>query len=435
MKVWGTFCFLFCLIHASTVNAVSLTPSEVKLEVEKRAVAYFVDNAHPLSGLVLDRADNFDSHAPPINGVASIAATGFGIAVLINAGERGLVSKEFAHDYTLKVLRFVEASVDRYRGWFLHWVDWETGKRMWGSEYSTIDTALFVAGALYAAQVYPNSEISKIAYRIYNAMDFEDMRTNGGAAPNKMTLSMGYELEQGYIAAEWNMYAEQMVLILLGMGHPTKPLPVEAWSAWERRAFPYLTSPSQSAWGLDQALFVHQYSQLFIDFRRFIDRFGDYHHNSVAISQYHRSLRVSDHRYASLREGFWGFSAGDSPGDIYRVFSALFYEGTVCVGCAVGSAMFLPQEVMADMTEWVNGPFRDRIWGRYGFVDSLDVDQNWYARVVLAITVAPAYMSLANMEDSTSVWNTFMKIPEIQNAMSRAQTASVPDTLKLSLAQ
>jgi len=57
--------------------------------------------------------------------------------------------------------------------------------------------------------------------------------------------------------------------------------------------------------------------------------------------------------------------------------------------------------------------------GRYGFTDSVDVDQNWMSSEVLGITVGPAYMSLANMNKSTSFWKLFMQIPEIQTAMTR----------------
>jgi hypothetical protein len=169
---------------------------------------------------------------------------------------------------------------------------------------------------------------------------------------------------------------------------------------------------------------VHQYSQLFIDFRTFMDKFGDYYKNSSLISGYHRDLRISEPKYKTLQSGFWGFSAGEAPGGFYRVYSAVYHEGTVCIGCALGSAMFLPNEVMTDMTDWYNGAYHDKIWGRYGFVDSIDLDQDWYSNMVLGITVGPAYLSLANTDDSTSVWKTFMQIPAIQNAMSRARTAA-----------
>jgi hypothetical protein len=85
--------------------------------------------------------------------------------------------------------------------------------------------------------------------------------------------------------------------------------------------------------------------------------------------------------------------------------------------------MYLPTEVLGDVDRWANGSYRSKIWGRYGLVDSVDVDQNWYGTQVLGITVGPAYLSMANIDDATSVWKDFMKVPEIQAAMERAGSA------------
>jgi hypothetical protein len=68
----------------------------------------------------------------------------------------------------------------------------------------------------------------------------------------------------------------------------------------------------------------------------------------------------------------------------------------------------------------MNGPYRNQIWGRYGFTDSMDLDQNWFSPHVLGITVGPEYMSLANTSDATSFWKDFMKIPAIKKGLERA---------------
>jgi hypothetical protein len=72
------------------------------------------------------------------------------------------------------------------------------------------------------------------------------------------------------------------------------------------------------------------------------------------------------------------------------------------------------------MSSWLEGPYKKKIWGRYGFVDSIDLDQNWFATSVLGITVGPTYLSLANLSESTSVWRLFMQIPEIKAALRKA---------------
>lgn len=409
------------LLMWSSFSSASLSPAQTQVELERTALAYFIDNAHPETGMVLDRATNFTAN-PKSNTVASIAATGFGIAVISNASERGMMDRGVAQDYVLKALRFARDHVARRNGWFLHFYDWESGARVWASEYSTIDTALFLAGALYAGEVFANSEITAISHQLYADLDFNDPMTNGGQLPLKRTLSMAYSPESGYTPAEWNMYAEEMILILLGLGHPTNPLPLETWTAWSRDEMP-LQASSTKLMGNGQALFVHQYSHLFVDFRHFNDGFPNYFQNSVAISQHHREFIQTETTHKTMREGFWGFSAGEAPGGNYQVYTPLSYVGTVCIGCAVGSAMFMPAEVLADASRWMSGPYSARLWGKYGFVDSLDLDQDWFADVVLGITVGPVFLSLANMEDQTSIWRAFMQIPQIQTAMKRAAEA------------
>jgi hypothetical protein len=72
----------------------------------------------------------------------------------------GKIPVKFARDYAFKTLRFVRDYVPHHKGWLVHFADWKTGDRAWGSEHSTIDTALFIAGALYAAEVLKDPAIT-----------------------------------------------------------------------------------------------------------------------------------------------------------------------------------------------------------------------------------------------------------------------------------
>ena len=45
-----------------------------------------------------------------------------------------------------------------YKGWFYHFLDMNTGLRSPGSELSSIDTTLLLAGILYAKQYFDGSE-------------------------------------------------------------------------------------------------------------------------------------------------------------------------------------------------------------------------------------------------------------------------------------
>lgn len=405
------------LLLACFLPFFSSAATPVQKEIERTALQFFLDNAHPTTGLVLDKAPNF-LPTPASNRVSSIASTGFGLAVLANAAKRGMLDRQKAEEQILKTLEFCRTQVPRERGWFLHWVDWETGARAWKSEYSPIDTALFMAGALYASQIFPNPRIRQITRELYREMDFEFFLTANGTKPNKKTLSLSYTVENGFAPYEWDIYAEQKILLLLGLGHPTRPLPVAAWKAWRR--FNSVEAMYSRIMGHEMPLFVHQYSQVFVDFRGFKHGEADYYENGVKATMLHRHMLTSAKRFKTFAAGYWGVSAGEDP-DGYKVWDPTRYAGTVCIGCTVASVMYSPFEVLGDLQRWYEGPHKAKIWGRYGFVDSINLDRDWYAKNVLGITVGPAFMSFANMSAATSIWQDFMKIPEIQNAMKRAQ--------------
>jgi hypothetical protein len=278
-------------------------PEVLKAEIQRTSLQFFLDHAHPVTGLVRDKAENFRDETPD-NNVASIASTGFALAVISHASQAGQVTKEFASEYCAKTLRFMRDSVPRKHGWFLHWVNWETGERAWNSEYSTIDSALLLGGALYAARVLPNTECSSLVSQIYRETDFMAAMTDSGLKPDKRSLNMAFIEGKGWIDANWDMYAEQRLLLILGLGHPVNPLPEEAWLAFNRDT--QLLPSSETVMGLKEALFVHQYSELFLDFRNFGDPTGDYWKNGRLISQHHRDLALADRRYKTLKAGFLG---------------------------------------------------------------------------------------------------------------------------------
>jgi len=417
---WFALTGLVVLV-ALVVARNSSVSDPVQDEIQRTSLKFFLDHAHPLTGMIRDKAENFKDETAD-NNVASIASTGFGLAVISHAALQGQIEKDFAKDYCAKTVRFMRDKVPRKHGWFLHWVDWETGERAWNSEYSTIDSALFLGGALYAARVFPNTECAALVDQVYRETDFMAAMTDSGAKPEKRSINMGYIEGRGWMDGNWDMYAEQKLLIILGLGHPTAPLPEEAWLAFRRDSQETLSG--EPLMGLKEALFVHQYSELFLDFRNFGDPTGDFWRNGQRISEYHREIARKDTMYKTLKEGFWGFSAGESPTG-YTVYSGLKYRGTVCIGCTIASAMYLPEVVMKDLAAWMNSPYKDKIWGRYGFTDSIDLDQDWYGSRVLGITAGPAYMSLANMKDSTSFWKVFMQIPEIKAGMEKAKTAGL----------
>jgi len=145
--------------------------------LEQRTFYFFWDRADPTTGLVPDRY--------PTPSFASIAAVGFGLTAYPIGVERGYVTRADAADRILRTLRFLEQAPQSddpkeatgYKGFYYHFLDMKTGKRFQQVELSTIDTAIFIAGALTCQSYFNGSnpketEIRQIVDRIYGRIDW-----------------------------------------------------------------------------------------------------------------------------------------------------------------------------------------------------------------------------------------------------------------------
>ena len=120
--------------------------------MQRESFAYFIHEANPANGLVVDKT------AP--GWPASIAATGLALAAYPVGVERGFWTRSTAVERTLTTLRFFwnspqgpEPDATGYKGFYYHFLDMQTGRRAWDCELSTIDSTFLLAGAL-AAEIY-----------------------------------------------------------------------------------------------------------------------------------------------------------------------------------------------------------------------------------------------------------------------------------------
>jgi hypothetical protein len=152
---------------------VALAPQDDAFldELERAQFLYFWEQADPQTGLVKDRSN---VRVPIDRGtVASIAATGFGLTALAIGAERKFVPFVEARERALAALRFLFFKMPTHRGFFFHWADVHTGERMWDSEISSIDTAILLCGVLTCRHYFQYREITRLAYDIFNRVDWE----------------------------------------------------------------------------------------------------------------------------------------------------------------------------------------------------------------------------------------------------------------------
>jgi hypothetical protein len=402
--------------EAST-GSVVLTPEDNQFleELEKASFLFFWEQANPETGLVKDRCNVRVSNN---GGVASIAATGFGLTALCIGQQNGWVSMRDARERASASLRFLSKKMPTHRGFFYHWADLKTGERTWDSEVSSVDTAILLCGVLTCREHFRYAEITRMAYEIFNRIDWTWLSEDTSLLPH------GWMPEVGFLPYRWDYYSEHMMMYLLGLGSSSHPLPVETWNAWKRTTFEY---DGLRYIGSYAPLFIHQYSQAWFDFRGKRDRYADYFKNSVTATEVHRRFCIQLRKqFPHYGDDLWGITASDSqhgyvvwggPPEIGPI------DGTVVPSAAGGSLPFLPQAALRVLKHMKNHYGRDA-WSRYGLVNAFNPTKKWYDTDVIAIDTGITLVMAENLRTGF-VWKTFMKNPEAQRGFRRAGFTSL----------
>jgi len=388
------------------------TPDEETFleEVQQSTFQYFWEQANPKTGQVEDRGP---ADGGPRRNASSVAATGFGLAALCIAIERGWEEEAAVRDRVKATLNFAWKSVQHQHGFFYHFINAETGQRILQSEASPIDTCLFLCGALTCKGYFDDQEIQQTATAIYERADWNWMLHGG------QTLAMGWLPEQGFLRTRWDSYSELMMMYLLGMASRTHPLPASTWNSWRRPQFEF----NEIAYiGAHAPLFAHQYSHAWFNFRGKHDKYGDYFANSIVASQIHKlwCLELTD-RFPDYSENLWGITASDSehgytawggPPTMGRI------DGSV-VPCATGgSLVFLPKECVSVLQN-IREKFGKRVWKKYGYADAFNPLSNWASPDVVGID-AGITVVMAENSRTGFVWEQFAKNPEVKKGLQLA---------------
>lgn len=286
------------------------------LHLQRAAFAYFRHEANPLNGLIRDKT------AP--DWPASIAATGLALACYPVAIERGLMAKAAAVERSLNTLRFFwnspqgpQPDAAGYRGFYYHFLDMRTGRRVWKCELSTVDSAFLLAGALTVAAYFTDDtpqqrEIRSLAEALYLRVDWA-WAQNGAA-----TLCHGWKSESGFLASRWAGYDEALLLYVLALGSPTHPVSADSYTAWAT------SYEWKRCYDLDYLyagpLFTHQLSHAWIDFRSIQDAFMrekgiDYFENSRRATLVHQRYAMDNPlHFKGYGRNAWGITASEGPG-------------------------------------------------------------------------------------------------------------------------
>jgi hypothetical protein len=398
-------------------------PTDARLldTVQHKAFAFFWNESHPQTGLTKDRAVNRVG-TPDTYTVASIASTGYALASLPVAVERKWVSREDAYQRARTTLRFVHDKLPNVHGFYYHFIDWRTGERVWKCELSSIDSALLVLGGLVAGQYWRGTEVERLANAVYARVDFPWMQ-RGGAKDTSVvrSLSMGWKPETGFLESRWNTYNEASYLYWLAMGAPTHSLGQDAWDRWE---VPTAEVEGYKVFGGPSPLFFAQMAPGYYDLRGLRDRQGrDWWANFLG-------EHLANHAYCARNAGkfktysdtIWGITACDQPPPVgYGAQEPADgkNDGTVAPTAMLAGYFIVPDVAGKSLRSLWEQPYRDRIWGRYGFANAFNVDKDWYDKDVIGIDLGMMMLGIENHRTGL-IWRLMRSHPSYQKGMAGA---------------
>jgi hypothetical protein len=357
-------------------------------KLQRDTFGYFLHETNPTNGLVIDKTAE--------DSPASIAATGLALAAYPVGVERGFISRSAAVERTLATLRFFwnsrqgpEPDATGYHGFYYHFLDMQTGRRVWQCELSTVDSAFLLAGALTAgmyfdAETAAEREIRNLGDALYRRADWQWAQNHGAR------VTHGWRPESGFLKHRWEGYDEALLLYVLGLGSPTHPLPEESYMAWTS------TYRWERCYGQEYLyagpLFTHQLSHVWVDFRGIQDAFMrdkgiDYYENSRRATYVQRQYAVDNPLgFKDYGPNCWGITASNGPGPdtiaidgIERAFfdyvaRGVPYgpdDGTLAPWALVASLPFAPEIVLPALLHYIHQA-KLTVFNSYGFKASFN---------------------------------------------------------------
>jgi len=404
------------------------------------AFDYFLKHCNPETGLI---ADTSRAGAP-----ASIAVVGFALSCYPVAVERGWMARAEAASRTLATLRFFWGSEQSeapdatgYRGFYYHFLDMQSGRRVWQSELSLIDSTFLLAGMLtagvyFSADTRIEGEIRELAAALYQRVDWQ------WAQGERETLPQGWKPDSGFFHYGWEGYSEASILYILALASPTYPVAPEGYHAWTA------TYQWENIYDCEYLyagpLFIHQFSHAWVDFEGIQDKFmrekgSDYFQNSGRAVYVQREFAWRNpHDFKGYGADCWGISANDGPGfktltidNTERRFFGYAArgvpygpdDGTLAPCAALASLPFAPQIVVSTLRalceRYPHITQESRLPGGFNPTLPGEGPQGWMSEGYFGLDQGAIVLMIENHR-SRLIWQLMRRCPYIVDGLRRA---------------
>lgn len=372
---------------------------------------------HRIGGLLLDQGPTAEHK------VCNIAGEGFALCAMTAAVANGYIERAPAVQVIDSMLKALEQNPQlRFKGWISHLIDLQNPEHLTSyttrhngrvdvSEYSTIDTTLFMMGALIARQFFGNEmRIASRVTNLFNDMDFHSLLAPP-AEKRGLLLSHGFKATGEQIPWYWDTCSEGILVSFLSQGQGTPALPGKVWYEWDRRLF-------------DLPLFTSYYPHCFLDFTNRLDESGlDLRERTRMRMMAH----IDECAENGIEHGLFGVTAcyamisknGQPPVREYLVAHGIGEQSqnrVIAPHAVIASLPFVPAKARSALEQLVKSEHLD--YG-HGPVNSVNLTNGLVDTGVTTIDVGSALLSLPEMQQA--VYSISNQVPEFRQAWKRCR--------------
>jgi hypothetical protein len=421
IKLIDTFEYTFITNLDPTPKFPVISDDSLLTLVQKKTFDYFWSYAHPVSGMARERLNSGD--------IVTFGGTGFGIMGIPVAIERGFITRADGLDRMNKIINFLNLSTtDKFHGAFPHWMNGTTGKVIpFGTQDNgadLVETAFFIQGMLTVQSYFKNGNVAEKAMcanieTIWENVEWTWFQQNG---QQKLFWhwSPNFAWAINMPISGWD---EALIVYVLAASSPTYPITKAVYdNGWalnggikNGKSFYGITLPLGPDYG--GPMFFAHYSFLGLDPRKLTDTYAGYWQQNTAHSRINYQYCVANPRkFYGYGVNCWGLTASDIPTG-YTASSPTNDVGVIAPTAALSSFPYTPVESMQAL-HFFYYTLGDKIWGTYGFNDSFNLSQGWFATSYLAIDQGPIVAMIENYRTGL-LWNLFMQNSQVQAGLTK----------------
>lgn len=390
-----------------------ISDEELLTLIQERTFKYFWDYAHPVSGLSLERLNSGD--------IVTSGGSGFGIMAIPVGIERGFITREEGAERLLNIVTFLDEKAERFHGAYSHWLNGSTGEAYDFSEKDNgadlVETGFLIEGLLTVQQYFDLDNATENAIREKITKIWEEVEWDWFIRSDNTLYwhwSPEYDWAMNMKITGWN---EALIIYVLAASSPTHPISKEVYEqGWARngkmangKKYYDITLPLGESYG--GPMFFAHYSFLGLDPRNLKDQYAEYWEQNVAHARInHAYCAANPKKFYGYSDECWGLTASDIP-DGYTASSPTNDNGTIAPTAAVASIPYTPEESLKAI-RYFYYTLGDRLVGEYGFKDSFNLSQRWFAPSYIAIDQGPIILMIENYRTGL-LWDLFMKNEEV----------------------